>query len=102
LASLSFSIATPEKPNTNPRTKSGVDCAADMIFNSKTTCFVTLSYYLCVSSSVCLLASDLLVRVVDALKLSLQFYSEEYMHMNLDGIFGLRILEGSTLAAFSC
>jgi len=37
---------------------------------------------------------DYLHAIVDALKLCLQFYADNYMNMNIDGIFGLRIVEG--------
>ena len=33
--------------------------------------------------------------IISAIDKSLQYYAENYMRMNLDGIFGLRLLEGS-------
>jgi len=33
--------------------------------------------------------------IITAIDKSLQYYADNYMHMNFDGIFGLRVLEGS-------
>lgn len=41
-------------------------------------------------------STDELHSTLHALQLSLQFYADSYMHMNIDGIFGLRIIEGTS------
>jgi len=33
--------------------------------------------------------------VISAIDRSVQYYADNYMRMNFDGIFGLRVLEGS-------
>ena len=33
--------------------------------------------------------------IIEAVDKSLQYYADNYMRMNLDGIFGLRVLEGA-------
>jgi len=39
--------------------------------------------------------------IILALDKSLQYYADNYMRMNLDGIFGLRVLEGSFLSCYA-
>ena len=53
-----------------------------------------LVFILCLHNYFCT-SQVYLPSIISAIDKSLQYYAENYMRMNLDGIFGLRLLEGS-------
>ena len=52
------------------------------------------AFILCLHRHLCTCQMYLPV-VISAIDKSLQYYANNYMRMNFDGIFGLRVLEGS-------
>ena len=59
--------------------------------NGKKVCLFVL--ILCVRRHFCT-SQVYLPSIISAIDKSLQYYADNYMRMNLDGIFGLRVLEG--------
>jgi len=53
-----------------------------------------LAFILCLHRHLCT-CQMYLPSIITAIDKSLQYYADNYMHMNFDGIFGLRVLEGS-------
>jgi len=51
-------------------------------------------FILCLHEQLCT-CQMYLPSIIEAVDKSLQYYADNYMRMNLDGIFGLRVLEGA-------
>ena len=57
-------------------------------------------FILCLNKRLCT-GQVYLPSIISAIDNSLQYYADNYMDMNLDGIFGLRVLEGWYSCLFS-
>ena len=56
--------------------------------------FCLFPFILCLHRHLCT-CQMYLPSIISAIDKSLQYYADNYRHMNFDGIFGLRVLEGS-------
>lgn len=60
--------------------------------NGRSVCL--LVFILCLHRHFCM-GQVYLPSIISAIDRSLQYFADNYMRMNLDAIFGLRVLEGS-------